>query len=194
MEQRKSAISRSVQQFLAALVRPIRLTDSWWWERSILLRVWPVSILQPSPGILVLLPILGFPRLEAGILGTSSPSRYVNPCLKCILMGVTFALFIAQKVANAVNRSAYLPLLSPFASILAFHLYKGSTTTLPYIDIVSIVGTTASAVKNGHGHTAKYFACFPLPVEQVKKYTRDQRSSLLQSRSPGGVTGDHYQT
>lgn len=46
-----------------------------------------------------LVPYLGLPRIRSALVKSKHSSRYVVPCLRCIPMGATFAVALAQRVS-----------------------------------------------------------------------------------------------
>lgn len=115
-----------------------------------------------------LVPLLWFPRLEAKLLGLSSPSGILTPCLSCIPMGASFAVAIAQRVTSSVLRSAGLQSPTPFSGLLGTHLRRGSFTPLPYIDDITIIGTSAQTVNSARDKAARSFRSSSLPTEPAK--------------------------
>lgn len=115
-----------------------------------------------------MVPLLGFPRLKAALLGMTTPSGYITPCLTCIPMGASFAVALAQRVTTAVLRSAGFPPPTPFSSLLDSRLRKNNITPLPYIEDINIIGSSATKVNSARDRVALSFTQAKLPTEPSK--------------------------
>lgn len=93
-----------------------------------------------------LIPYLGLPRVPSDLVETSLTSRFVVPCLRCIPMGATFAVAIAQAVSTAVVRASGYGVGSPFDSLRYGRVEHHKPLVLPYIDDLTSVGSAPRIV------------------------------------------------
>lgn len=85
-----------------------------------------------------LIPFLGLPKIRSSKLCLATDSEFVVPCLRCIPMGATFAVGLAQTVSTAIiRRSGLLPSLLTTAGSRTIPKRVG--TVIVYIDDVSVV-------------------------------------------------------
>lgn len=88
-----------------------------------------------------LIPFLGLPRVRSALVDADKSTKFVVPCLRCISMGATFAVSIAQTISQAAIRAAGLGnhLLMRSKEVW---LEGGPGAQIAYIDDLSSVGTS----------------------------------------------------
>lgn len=121
-----------------------------------------------------LIPLLGMTRIEAKLVSNTSSSKFVISCLTCILMGTSFAVALRQRVTTKILRDSGLSPTSPFASLLDARLRRSETISVPYIDDVNLLGTSASQLNNERDRAARAFAAANLPTEPIKNVIASQ--------------------
>lgn len=118
-----------------------------------------------------LVPFFGLPRVRRSLLRTFSdlpPSDgYVVPCLRCIPMGATFAVNIAQHVSLAIVRRAGLG-RTVLDTSSSRSITGGVGRQLVYIDDISAVGTSLRGVNKVTDRIVSALTAANLPTEPRK--------------------------
>lgn len=122
-----------------------------------------------------LVPFLGMPRVRSAALGLSPPHEVLVPCLRCIPMGASFAVNLAQRATLAIlQRSGVCKSLVERGA--ARQLRGGMGTQVPYIDDCNSVGTSASGVNEATRRIMATLEKHGLPVTPKKTQWADDTS------------------
>lgn len=116
-----------------------------------------------------LVPFFGLHRARASGLGISSTVNFVVPCLRCIPMGTTFAVSLAQRATVAIMRRAGL-CKSMVVSGAVRTLRGGMGSQMPYIDDCNSVGTSAAGVNKATERVIEELDRAGLPVAPKKTH------------------------
>lgn len=120
-----------------------------------------------------LVPLLGLPKIDASRLGLPQFSGSLTPCLTCIPMGATFSVALAQAVTSAVLKRNSLPVPDSFHSLLDAKIKPGRNRMLPYIDDITVLGTSALKVNRDQKRATEALAAVRLQVDERKSFFAD---------------------
>lgn len=118
------------------------------------------------------IPFLGLPSIKAEAIGLPNPGR-VTPCLTCVPIGATFLVALWQAVTVAVLGSSHLPVPKSFGSLADSKLKPGRNVVLPYIDDITIIGTSAAKVNRDRRLAAAALADTKLRTDKKKDVIAD---------------------
>lgn len=135
-----------------------------------------------------LVPFLGLPRVRATSLGISSSHQFLVLSLRCILMGATFPVMLAQKVSLAVVRRSGFS--RNIISSSSSRCVDGKTARVAaYIDDITVLCTRRRVANRTLTRIIQEFRRHGLPVEDSKtSFTDLSPSDALGIRwYPSGV-------
>lgn len=70
----------------------------------------------------------------------------MTPSLACVAIGTTFSVSLGQAVTTAVLLSSELPVTKSFYALVDPKMRRGRNVFLPYIDDISMIGTSLHKV------------------------------------------------
>lgn len=119
-----------------------------------------------------LIPLLGLPKIRAGLLGVSFKSGFVTLCLTCVPMGATFSVALAQAVTCAALPQNDLPVPESFHFLLDSRL-SNCGVVLPYINDITSIGTSCARVNRKRDRAAASLASVHLTTDPKKGLSSD---------------------
>lgn len=122
-----------------------------------------------------LAPFLGLPHIFSSALGILTQHEYVVPCLRCIPMGASFAVNIAQRATLSIMKRVGIGKVLVERGATR-ELRGGMGTQLPYIDDCNSVGTSASGVNEATRRIISSLKKHGLPVAPQKTQWADSSS------------------